>query len=499
MTSTSKNILSNPIPLLEAKEFSLTFRRFEKGLQETELEIIRNLNLSIYPGEIVAILGASGSGKSLLANAILGILPENAVVKGTLSYKGEALTEKRQIALRGKEISLIPQSVNALDPLMKTGRQVQVMAKGKNKQAVQQNVFREVGLDESAGSLYPFELSGGMARRVLAATAMVSGAQLVIADEPTPGLDPAALHETLKHMKKLSLNGKGMMFITHDIEVALKIADKIAVLHEGETVEIASTGDFSGKGERLRHPYTRALWNALPQNGFHLSGNKPKTSMQNLKMMDVLPPSSLPNLEVKNLGYRYTDSDWLFKDISLTVRPGEIVGLFGYSGSGKSTAAQIICGYKQPLKGKMMIGGRPVSKSGACPVQLVWQHPEKAINPKWRMKRIFQETGGLDKDIMDFLGIKESWLNRWPRELSGGELQRFSLARALSAQDVKYLVLDEMTTMLDAITQAQIWQDVLKWAKARNIGVLVISHDHHLLDRVSDRILDFSEMKENEV
>lgn len=276
MSANKKIKESNQTPLLEVKDFSLTFRHYGKGLRETKMEVIRKLDLTIHQGEIVAVVGASGSGKSLLANAILGVLPENAIINGTLKYNGEPLSQKKQIELRGKEISLIPQSVNALDPLMKTGKQVQTVIKEKHKRTIQQAIFKKVGLPDKTADRYPFELSGGMARRVLAATAMVSGANLVIADEPTPGLDPEALQETLKHMKQLAADGKGMMFITHDIEVALQLADKIAVFYAGQTVETAHADDFSGKGEKLRHPYTKALWNALPQNDFTpLTGSHP--------------------------------------------------------------------------------------------------------------------------------------------------------------------------------------------------------------------------------
>lgn len=267
---------NNHAPLFEVKHLSLSFRQYQEGLRESSTEVISKLDLTIQTGEIVAVVGASGSGKSLLADAILGILPENAVLQGTLDFKGEPLTRERQITLRGKEISLIPQSINALDPLMKAGKQVQAVIKGKNKKAVQQEIFRKVGLPPEAGDRYPFELSGGMARRVLVATAMVSGANLVIADEPTPGLDEHALYETMQHMKLLAARGKGIMFITHDIGAALQVADKIAVFYAGQTVEIAGIEDFTGNGERLRHPYTRALWNALPQNEFiPLTGTQP--------------------------------------------------------------------------------------------------------------------------------------------------------------------------------------------------------------------------------
>src|SRR5699024_8524910 len=140
--------------------------------------------------------------------------------------------------------------------------------------------------------------------------------------------------------------------------------------------------------------------------------------------------------------------------------PGEIVGISGYSGSGKSTMAQVIGGYKKPKEGIVMLGDRPATFYRVHPVQIVWQHPEKAINPRWRLKKLVKETDGLDQEIMHTFGIKIDWLKRWPSELSGGELQRFSLARALSSDNIRFLVADEMTTMLDAVTQARIWQIV---------------------------------------
>lgn len=255
-------------PLFEVNHLALTFRQYEKGLLESNLRVIRNFDLSINQGEIVAVVGASGSGKSLLADAILGILPEHAETSGNILFQGKILTKENQIRLRGKDIVLIPQSTNALDPLIKVGKQVQSVVKNKHKKAVQERIFQKVGLAKDTSDRYPFELSGGMIRRVLVSTAMVSDAKLVIADEPTPGLDEQARDEAIQYMKKLATEGKAIMFITHDITAALEIADKVAVFYAGETVEIANTEDFSGKGENLRHPYTKALWNALPQNDF---------------------------------------------------------------------------------------------------------------------------------------------------------------------------------------------------------------------------------------
>lgn len=255
-------------PILEVEDLSVTFTQYEKGLKQKELKVISSLNISIYPGEVLAVVGSSGSGKSLLAHAILGILPSNATVSGNISYHGESLTADRQATLRGGEIALVPQSVNYLDPLMKVGKQVRFAARGENPLKQQREVFERYQLKPHVEDLLPFQLSGGMARRVLVSTAVVSGAKLIIADEPTPGLDVEAVEETLNIFKELAAQGSAVMLITHDIEAALKIADRIAVFYAGTTVEIAPVKDFAGKGENLRHPYSKALWRALPQNDF---------------------------------------------------------------------------------------------------------------------------------------------------------------------------------------------------------------------------------------
>lgn len=254
--------------LLVVENLSVAFIQYEKGLKQRNLKVISDLNVSVKRGEIVAIVGSSGSGKSLLAHAILGILPANAKISGSMMFKGKKLTTERQKAFRGNEISLIPQSVNYLDPLMKVGEQVQSTIKTKDAKTQQQQLFKRYHLSKEAGLLYPFQLSGGMARRVLVATAVGGGAKLIIADEPTPGLHPEVVSETLSHLKELANQGSGVLMITHDIEAAMKIANRIAVFYAGTTVEVAPTNDFKNNGEALRHPYTKALWMALPENDF---------------------------------------------------------------------------------------------------------------------------------------------------------------------------------------------------------------------------------------
>lgn len=203
-------------------------------------------------------------------------------------------------------------------------------------------------------------------------------------------------------------------------------------------------------------------------------------------------------LEVRNLSYHYPKSVQLFQQINLTINPGEIVGIYGKSGTGKTTMAQVIAGYKRPQEGKVTIDGKIIPDHGLSPNQLIWQHPENVVNPRWKMKKILSEATRLSDTTIDHLGIQENWLNRYPHELSGGELQRFCIARAL-VPTTKYIIADEITTMLDAINQAQIWQALLQIVHTRNIGMLAISHDLSLLNQISDRVINFEKLSKQKV
>ncbi|MDS9472731.1 ABC transporter ATP-binding protein [Sporosarcina pasteurii] len=194
-------------------------------------------------------------------------------------------------------------------------------------------------------------------------------------------------------------------------------------------------------------------------------------------------------LEANHIGFRYGNDPWLLKDVHFAIEPGEVVGLTGASGRGKTTFCRILAGFEQPLEGDITLGGNRIPNKGMYPVQLVLQHPEKAVNPRWKMQKVLHESGQPDPELLTLLGIKQSWLSRWPNELSGGELQRFCVARAL-ASNPRYLIADEMTTMLDAITQAQIWQAVLETAKKRNMGIIVVSHEKNLIQRLCDRVVE---------
>jgi len=277
--------------MLEVKQLAVTFTMYDVGLVRREVAVITDLDLTVNRGEVVAVVGSSGSGKSLLAHAVLGILPPNATITGTMQFEGAPLTPARQTALRGRTIALIPQSVGFLDPLMRVGNQVRraALLGGLPAPAIphaQSATFQRYGLAARVSRLFPFQISGGMARRVLTATAAVGKATLLIADEPTPGLHPDAVAETLNHLRELADEGRSVILITHDIDAALRVADRVAVFYAGTTVEVADAADFATDGHRLRHPYTKALWRSLPQHDFvPIPGAQP--------MPDALPPGCL--------------------------------------------------------------------------------------------------------------------------------------------------------------------------------------------------------------
>lgn len=259
--------------ILKVEDLVLGFSMYKQGFKKGILEVIHSLSIDVEAGEIVAVVGSSGSGKSLLAHSILNLLPKNARASGTITYKGEKLDAKACKKYLGREISFIPQSVDYLDPLMKVDKQVTGVFGTKEKQ---QEMFRRYQLPEDTGNKYPFQLSGGMARRTLICAAVMENPDLIIADEPTPGLNVEMAMETLRHFRELADQGTAVLMITHDIDLAFQVADRIAVFYAGTIVEIAPTEDFISGKDALRHPYSRAFIDALPQNDFRpLPGTQP--------------------------------------------------------------------------------------------------------------------------------------------------------------------------------------------------------------------------------
>lgn len=191
----------------------------------------------------------------------------------------------------------------------------------------------------------------------------------------------------------------------------------------------------------------------------------------------------------RNISFKYSSgSRQILKDVDITIDNKKILGLFGDSGSGKSSLCKILAGHVKRYDGEVRLDGNEIPKSGFNPVQLIYQHPEKVMNPKWKMHEVLEESWDVPDGLLEDFGIQKSWLNRWPAELSGGELQRFSVLRSLNPK-TKFLIADEMTTMLDAITQVQIFESVLKIVKERNMGLLVVSHDRDLMDIICDEVI----------
>lgn len=203
-------------------------------------------------------------------------------------------------------------------------------------------------------------------------------------------------------------------------------------------------------------------------------------------------------LKGENISFKYkTSKNWILKDLNISIKSNEIKGLIGDSGSGKSTLCKILAGYNNKYTGKVSLDNNiNFNNNGFNPVQLIFQHPEQTMNPKWKMEDILFESWDVDEDLIDSFGIQKSWLKRWPNELSGGELQRFAVLRALSP-NTNFLIADEMTTMLDAVTQVQILDLVVDISKKRDIGILLVSHDKELIKKICDDTLYFNEINNN--
>lgn len=234
------------------------------SVEQYTSQVIDNLSLSVHTGEILAVVGASGSGKTLLADVILGLYTTNARVEGTIYYDGVLQDAKSLAQLRGREIAFVPQSVKSLDPLMKVGKQIGSSAQRRA------DLFERYGLSRDVEDLYPFELSGGMARRVLLCTALMTDPRLIIADEPTPGLDLELAVKAMEDFREFANEGKGVLLITHDIELALRVADRVAVFKDGTVVEETAVANFASP-DLLQHPFSKALWHALPEHDFIVS------------------------------------------------------------------------------------------------------------------------------------------------------------------------------------------------------------------------------------
>lgn len=522
--------------LLTVEDLTVSFDRYgaadgalrsPRGGDRVTTEVLHALTLSVHEGEIVAVVGASGSGKTVLADALLGLYEPNATVSGRIWFDGEPLDASSLAALRGRGICLVPQSVSHLDPLMRVGAQVRGASQGRTRaeraadrarrEARQRELFEAYGLAPEVARLYPHELSGGMARRVLLMCALMEEPRVLIADEPTPGLDAELAVRAVDDLRAFADTGSGVILITHDLELAVRVADRIAVFKDGSVVEETAASNFS-EPELLEHPFSRALCRELHalRAGAALGADEPGPARGGVLLRAV------------GLSFAYSSQSPLFAGLDLEVRAGERVALLGPSGVGKTTLCRLLAGILEPSEGSVRVGAcepcrgcgpavvprgsrkhrdsieslgsrKPhgsVEPSGACrprgprPVQLIPQHPERAFDPRMRMRDSLGEAGdvdgGLARGLCDRFGVRDEWLDRLPHELSGGELMRCCLVRALMAQpDV--LICDESTAMLDLVTQAELWRVIIELQARAGFGLVFVSHSGSLVRRIATR------------
>lgn len=523
--------------LLTVEDLTVSFDRYgaadgalrsPRGGGRVTTEVLHALTLSVHEGEIVAVVGASGSGKTVLADALLGLYEPNATVSGRIWFDGEPLDASSLAALRGRGICLVPQSVSHLDPLMRVGAQVRGASQGRTRaeraadrarrEARQRELFEAYGLAPEVARLYPHELSGGMARRVLLMCALMEEPRVLIADEPTPGLDAELAVRAVDDLRAFADTGSGVILITHDLELAVRVADRIAVFKDGSVVEETAASNFA-EPELLEHPFSRALSRELHALRADAA----------LGVDEPGPAHGGVLLRVAGLSFAYGSQSPLFAGLDLEVRAGERVALLGPSGVGKTTLCRLLAGILEPSEGSVRVGacepcgscGPAVVSRGSCrtrgsvesigalrprprgsvessgarrprprPVQLIPQHPERAFDPRMRMRDSLGEAGdvdgGLARGLRDRFGVRDEWLDRLPHELSGGELMRCCLVRALMAQpDV--LICDESTAMLDLVTQAELWRVIIELQARAGFGLVFVSHSGALVRRIATR------------
>lgn len=294
---------------------SVGFSRYGKGMSRRALYTVHDLSVTVEAGEIVAVVGASGSGKSLLAHAVMGILPRNAFCSGEVLFRGALLDERLLKKIRGKELTLVPQGASHLDPLMKVGNQLRKGRRGAEAQMLSRETLAQYHLGAEIQALYPFELSGGMSRRVLISTATMERPALILADEPTPGLHRQAARQVLSHFRELADGGAGVLLITHDLEAALEVSDRVTVLYGGTALEETGAENFRSE-ETVYHPYTKALLRALPQNGFQPWDFVPNTEggcpfAQNCGRASALCREKTPSYQRTGVGHvRCHAAEW---------------------------------------------------------------------------------------------------------------------------------------------------------------------------------------------
>ncbi|WP_375691749.1 ABC transporter ATP-binding protein [Pseudooceanicola sp. LIPI14-2-Ac024] len=444
------------------------------------MTILKPVTLHLDPGEPLVILGETGSGKSLLAQAIMGTLPPELTAKGRVALGDRMLNAGRGADFRGlwgRHIAVLPQEPwLSLDPLMRAGRQVAEahrLVRGLPRDAAEAQGRADIsalGL-EGAEARYPHQLSGGMAQRVAFAAARAGGAGIVIADEPTKGLDAARRDEVADLLLGDLGRGGGLMVITHDLALARRIGGRLIVLRAGEVVEEGATAQVMAAPQAA---YTRRLIAADPEH-----------------WPDRLPAAEgVPVLSARDLAGERGGRQ-LFSGISFDLAEGQILGVTGSSGCGKSTLGDMVLGLVAPAGGSVSHPpGHP-----ATAYQKLYQDPVAAFPRTRPLGRALNDVAtrhdagtGAVEALMPRLGLDPALLERRPSAVSGGELQRLALLRLLLVRP-RFIFADEPTSRLDPITQAQVIRLISDTVHDTGCAVMLVSHDAALIRSTSDAVL----------